>query len=143
MDYIIQWATILSPVIAIIIAVISIRSGAKDTNKKIAAIDESSSKQVESLKELTKMQLELSIMHINEEIWETRTLQHQIRDKEFDMAELDHSYHMASDIASAYREKFYRESDLKHKRDFYQEKEKTLEEDLIHLKEILNKLGGL
>ena len=73
MDIIVQWATILSPIIAVLIAWWTVRSSAKDTAKKISALEESTreqisaleastTKQVESVKELTKIQIELSIL---------------------------------------------------------------------------------
>ena len=57
MDSIVQWATILSPIIAVIIAVWASRKSAKDTAKQIAAIEESTKKQMESMKRLSLLQL--------------------------------------------------------------------------------------
>ena len=57
MDSIVQWATILSPVIAVIIAVWASRQSAKDTAKQIAAIEESTKKQMKSMKRLSLLQL--------------------------------------------------------------------------------------
>lgn len=44
------------------IAVWTVRSSAQDTAKKIAVLEESTTKQVESVKELTQIQIELSIL---------------------------------------------------------------------------------
>ena len=57
MNTIVQWATILSPIIAVIIAVWASRKSAKDTAKQIAAIEESTKKQMESMKRLSLFQL--------------------------------------------------------------------------------------
>lgn len=57
MNTIVQWATILSPIIAVIIAVWASRKSAKDTAKQIAAIEESTKKQMESMKRLSLLQL--------------------------------------------------------------------------------------
>ena len=57
MNVIVQWATILSPIIAVIIAVWASRKSAKDTAKQIAAIEESTKKQMESMKRLSLFQL--------------------------------------------------------------------------------------
>ena len=54
MDVIVQWATILSPIIAVLIAWWMSRSSAKDTAKQIAALEENTTKQIESIKELSK-----------------------------------------------------------------------------------------
>lgn len=48
MNVIVQWATILSPIIAVLIAWWMSRSSAKDTAKQIAALEESTTKQIES-----------------------------------------------------------------------------------------------
>jgi hypothetical protein len=57
MNVIVQWATILSPIIAVVIAVWASRKSAKDTAKQIAAVEESTKKQVESIKRLCLLQL--------------------------------------------------------------------------------------
>ncbi len=68
MSCIVQWATILSPVIAVIIAIWASRSGAKDTAKQIAALEKSTTKQVESIKALSKQMIEASIKQVELEI---------------------------------------------------------------------------
>lgn len=68
MDAIVQWATILSPFIAVLIAWWMSRSSAKDTAKQIAALEESTIKQVESIKSLSKQQIEASIRMVELEI---------------------------------------------------------------------------
>lgn len=57
MNAIVQWATILSPIIAVIIAVWASRKSAKDTARQIAAVEESTKKQIESMKRLSLLQL--------------------------------------------------------------------------------------
>lgn len=57
MNVIVQWATILSPIIAVVIAVWASRKSAKDTAKQIAAVEENTKKQVESIKRLCLLQL--------------------------------------------------------------------------------------
>lgn len=57
MNVIVQWATILSPIIAVVIAVWASRKSAMDTAKQIAAIEESTKKQMESMKRLSLLQL--------------------------------------------------------------------------------------
>lgn len=68
MDIIVQWATILSPIIAVLIAWWMSRSSAKDTAKQIAALEENTTKQIESIKELSKQQIEASIKQVELEI---------------------------------------------------------------------------
>lgn len=57
MNIVVQFATILSPIIAVVIAVLASRKSAKDTAKQIAAIEESTKKQMESMKRLSLLQL--------------------------------------------------------------------------------------
>lgn len=68
MNVIVQWATILSPIIAVLIAWWMSKSSAKDTAKQIAALEESTTKQVESIKSLSKQQIEASIKMVELEI---------------------------------------------------------------------------
>lgn len=49
-DYIVQISAILSPIIAVLLAWWASRSSAKDTAKQIAALEESTTRQVESIK---------------------------------------------------------------------------------------------
>lgn len=68
MDVIVQWATILSPIIAVLIAWWMSRNSAKDTAKQIAALEESTTKQVEIIKALSKQMIEASIKQVELEI---------------------------------------------------------------------------
>ena len=68
MEVIAQWATFLSPIIAIIIAVWASRKSAKDTAKHIKSVEESTRLQVESIKELSKIQIETTLMQIDKEL---------------------------------------------------------------------------
>ena len=67
-DTIVQWATILSPIIAVAIAIWASRSSAKATAKQVAALEESTKKQVESIKALSKQMIEASIKQVELEI---------------------------------------------------------------------------
>ena len=68
MDCIVQWATILSPILAVGLAWWTVISSAKETDKKIAALEESTTKQVESIKELSRQQMDATIKHVELEI---------------------------------------------------------------------------
>ena len=65
---IVQWATILSPIIAVGAAIWASVSSAKATSKKIAALEESTNKQVESIKELSRQQIDASVKQVELEI---------------------------------------------------------------------------
>ena len=60
--------SIIGWIITIAIAVLSVRSGAKDTAKQIAALEESTTKQVESIKEIARLQMDASIKQVELEI---------------------------------------------------------------------------
>lgn len=68
MQYVVQWATILSPIIAVVIAWWTSRNSAKDTEKKLTALEVSTAKQVESIKDLQAQQIEASIKQVELEI---------------------------------------------------------------------------
>lgn len=142
MEYIVQWATILSPIIAILIAVWAIRSSAKDTAKQIAALEESTTKQIESVKKLTKIQIEISQIQINKEIWEARARFLQADKKKDELAKFEHSFAMAADIASMYREQHARNVELSSESEFQQKYAHVLEQYQSRLYELSKEMGG-
>lgn len=58
METIVQWATILSPIIAVLLAWWTSRSSAKESARQIAVMQENTFKEVERLQQLTKIQVE-------------------------------------------------------------------------------------
>ena len=81
---IVQWATILSPVISVIIAVVVSWVNSHDVKKQIEAVKELSrqtidntSNEVESIKQLSKMQIESSIKQVELEIEKYQLLARQ------------------------------------------------------------------
>jgi len=71
-DYIVQISAILSPIIAVLLAWWASSSSAKDTAKQIAALEESTTRQVESIKELARLQLEISTLQMSKELSDAR-----------------------------------------------------------------------
>ena len=71
-DYIVQISAILSPIIAVLLAWWASKSSAKDTAKQIAALEESTQKQVDSIKELARLQIELSTLQMSIELSDAR-----------------------------------------------------------------------
>ena len=61
-------AIIIALIVPIAVAIWTVRSSSKDTDKKIAAIEESTKKQVESIKELTKLQIDSLLASMDMEI---------------------------------------------------------------------------
>lgn len=68
MTIVVQWAAILSPIIAVLIAWWMSRNSAKDTAKQIAALEDSTNKQIESIKSLSRQMIESSINQVELEI---------------------------------------------------------------------------
>lgn len=60
--------SIVGWIITILIAVYAAKSGSKDTAKKLAALEESTAKQVESIKELARLQIEISTLQMSKEL---------------------------------------------------------------------------
>lgn len=69
--------TIIGWIITILIAVFAARSGSKDTTKKLAALEESTQKQVASIKELARLQIDASIKQVELEIEKNQLLAKQ------------------------------------------------------------------
>ena len=91
MDSIVNLATILSPIIAVVIAIWASRSSAKETAKKIAALEESTKKQVESIKALSKRQIEASIKQVELEIEKNQLLANQAKQEKEGIDKINNS----------------------------------------------------
>ena len=61
-------AVIIALIVPIGVAIWTVRSSAKDTAKQIAALEESTTKQIESIKELSRLQMDASIKQVELEI---------------------------------------------------------------------------
>ena len=59
-----KWEILLGPIIAVLIAVWTIKKSAKETEKKLAALEESTNKQVDKLTQLMKLQTEITSIHL-------------------------------------------------------------------------------
>lgn len=81
---IVQWATILSPIISVVVALFVSWVNSRDVKKQIEAVKELSrqtidntSKEVESIKQLSKLQIESSIKQVELEIEKYQLLARQ------------------------------------------------------------------
>ena len=61
-------AIIIALIVPIGVAVWTVRSSAKDTAKQIAALEESTTKQIESIKQLARLQMDATIKQVELEI---------------------------------------------------------------------------
>lgn len=123
MDIVVQWVTILSPIIAVLIAWWTVRSSAKDTAKKItaleestkeqiAALEESTKKQVESVKELTNIQIELSVLQTEIQLKEMDDYHKILSQRVEEEAKKDKFLYQYDDHLNAIRQEEKRTRDL-------------------------------
>ena len=61
-------AIIIALIVPIAVAIWTVRSSAKDTAKQIAALEKSTTKQIESIKDLARLQMDASIKKVELEI---------------------------------------------------------------------------
>lgn len=74
METIVQWATILSPVIAVVLAWWTSRSSAK-------SLHESTKKEIQGLKELAAIQIETTILEMEYEFFKAETMMKDYHDE--------------------------------------------------------------
>jgi hypothetical protein len=77
MDTIVQWATILSPIIAVLIAVWVVISSKKDTDK-----------QIESIKALSKLQIEILATEIEMETIKNKIIAQQANQESVELGRI-------------------------------------------------------
>lgn len=136
-------AVIIALIVPIGVAIWSVRSSAKDTAKQIAALEESTTKQIESVKELARIQIELTSIQIGKELWESRSRYLQASEKSMDA--LDDHFAM---LGVPYNETITRMQDRQEKRknlsleqDFYSKQISMLNSYMERIKAIKGELN--
>jgi len=137
MNTIVQWATLLSPIIAVLIAIWASRSSAKDTAKKLVAIEESTKIQVESVKELTKIQIEITRLQLKKELWEANLRYNQTNQRVAD----ENNRHFSNYIPEmeAYHQREDKKKDMTDNCDFWKEQIAVLKELISKVTELSKK----
>lgn len=86
MNTFVQWATIVSPLIAVVIAALTCWINARDVKRQIESVKDLSqqtidntTKEVESIRKLAKLQIEASVNQVELEIQKYRLLAEQAR----------------------------------------------------------------
>ncbi|MBO7585590.1 MAG: hypothetical protein J6T13_00205 [Bacteroidales bacterium] len=127
METIVQWTTILSPIIAVIIAILMVRSSNRDTAKQIESIKESTSRQIESIKNLSRQMIDSSIKQVELEIEKTLILAQQAQQEWEGVEEINRSglSHMVSFRNEAMRQ--YHEEKPKRDHQLYSSSIKNLQ----------------
>lgn len=137
MDCIVQWATILSPIIAVGLAWWAVRSSSKDTDKKIAAIKESSEREINQLKELAQLEVEAFTLKLDMELIQRQLMAQQADEERKGMQQIMSSNQITfQDLGLREFESKQPERNLKYTKAFIQELEK-LSERLNELKKQL------
>lgn len=140
MEYVVQWATILSPIIAVLIAWWMVKSTSKDTAKKIDAIERNAIKQIKQLKEVSRLQLQITTIQLNKELWDA-TKNYQINNEQVeDLDGRNASFYVMAYGNEALERKKERNKDFILKRNFYSEQEKVLKKFLSQLENIKKQL---
>ncbi len=77
MNTIVQWTTILSPFVAVLLAIWAIKSSSKDTAKQMKTLEENTTRQIESIKELSRQMIDATIQQVELEIAKNQLLAKQ------------------------------------------------------------------
>lgn len=137
-------AIIIALIVPIGIAIWTVRSSAKDTAQQIAALEESTQKQVESVKELAKIQTKIAALQLEKESWEARHKWRQLSEENFKAIENDHS--MAgfpmNEFTSMMHQRSERNNHLALEQDFYSKQVSLLDGYNKRIKEILKELDN-
>ena len=91
MDTIVQWTTILSPIIAVLLAIWMVWSSNRDTAKQIDSIKESTTRQIDSIKNLSRQMIDASIKQVELEIEKTLLLVRQAQQEWKGVEEINRS----------------------------------------------------
>ena len=87
-EIIVQWATILSPIIAVIIACWTGWSTSRDASKQIKTMQESTQKEVDSMKKLASLQVEILAMQMELEQIKSRLLAKQNAEEKAEISQI-------------------------------------------------------
>ena len=135
-------AVIIALIVPIGVAIWTVRSSAKDTAKQIAALEESTTKQIESVKELAKIQTKIAALQLEKESWEARHKWRQLSEENYKAIENDHS--MAgfpmNEFTSMMHQRSERNNHLALEQDFYSKQISLLYCYTKRIKDILNEL---
>lgn len=136
-------ATISSPIIAVIIAIWTSKSSAKATAKQIMALKESTSRQMESIKQLAKIQIETTSLILEKELRDAKNLNQQTIQKSLDSANnlFDMMGMSSNDLVARMHDKEEKRRSLDYQQEFYDKQIEFLNSCLKRLEKIKNDLA--
>lgn len=129
MEMLVQWATILSPIIAVLLALWASRYSARDT-----------SKQIESVKELAKIQIKTTQLQLKKELLLTTALYKQASKRYDEERDSDWLYNMCSYGDPRQHEE--KKRDLHDNQDIYAKQYETLRQIQSQLDVLIKEIGG-
>ena len=112
-------AVIIALIVPIGVAVWTVRSSAKDAAHQIAALKDSTTKQVESIKELAKIQIEITKLQMDKELYEARIRQYQLRKKHGDALEREYYGYQLGESWKKIQEDKDKLNELDYENDYY------------------------
>ena len=122
------------------IAIWTIRSSAKDTAQQIAALEESTQKQVESIKELAKVQISVTRIQLYKELSDARHHFLLANKKKGDALEREHSRlmfgYVNEDIVYKEQERQEKKNNIAYEQEFYSQQTKRITDSLKKLEEV-------
>lgn len=136
-------AIIIALIVPIGVAIWTVRSSAKDTAKQIAALEENTNKQVESIKELTAMLIEINALQIDKELWDARHLQRQYSQEAFDDLDNQEKAHQLGIPVDKYSSIVNKQKEFERKSDFNMKQMDTLQNIQKRLELMKKKLKGV
>lgn len=117
-------AIIVALIVPIAVAIWTVKSSAKDTAKQIAALEDSTTKQIESIKELARIQIEITSIQLQKELTETRQSYLQASEKNMDA--INDRFSMMgiphNEVIARMQDKQEKQRNLSLEQDFYSNK---------------------
>ena len=135
--------SIIGWVITIFIAVYTVRSSTKDTAKQIAALEESTKKQVESIKKLAVSFIEVNALQIEKELWDARHRQRQYSQEAFDDLDIQEEASRIGIPVDKYSSIVKGRKELERKSEYNMKQMDTLKSIGSRLDVLKKKLGGV
>lgn len=139
----VQFATIISPFVAVLIAWYTAKKSSEDCSKKIEAIEESTTRQIESIKKLLKLHAEVSTIQLDKELWELRHLWRENSSQLWDALDDTHKildYQYSDDLVKI-QEKNEKTNKLSYRQDFYMKQMDNLKGHIERLEAVKKELG--
>lgn len=134
-------AIIIALIVPIGVAIWTVRSSAKDTAMQIAALEESTTKQVECIKDLTAMLIEVNALQIDKELWDARHRQRQYSQEAFNDLDNQEKAHQLGIPVDKYSSIVNKQKEFERKSDFNMKQMDILQNIQKRLELMKKKLG--